>query len=448
MNRPLQADIEALFEMFNQKKLKALAFSTGFMVRERNFSASQFIRFLFRQHRHLIDHSLESLCLELDEQEVQMTKSSLNKRLNWKTVTFLQALTTELFALHVAKNLPTIHPYTFSMIRILDSSIITLPDSYQPYFNGLHHSTVKIHIEIDFLTQQLLHYQLGNGRDADNPAGWERLEKIHENELILQDLGYFQYDLFEAIDQKGAFYITKAKKDVPIYVEVDNPPVHPNGVKIEAYRYTRLDLDVEVKQMARGTYKEWPFAYAGRHKKLPVRCIIYRQTEEQEKETIARERRRRQTKQGQVHKKPLDEVLGMTIYLTNVGEDVRVEEIHEFYRLRWQIELLFKTWKSDLNVASVKPVKIERWLCHLYVQLIILFISQKVSGYIKQTLRETIQCIISERKTVREVAKQVNRLLDDFWKAKSQFDQALHQLTQRIRSHCQKSVKRQTRRTS
>ena len=48
-------------------------------------------------------------------------------------------------------------------------------------------------------------------------------------------------------------------------------------------------------------------------------------------------------------------------------------EIHELYRLRWQIELLFKTWKSDLEVDKMKKVKIERWLCHFYLQSIVLY---------------------------------------------------------------------------
>lgn len=433
-------EIEVLFDMFDEEQLKALAHSTGFITRERNFTAAQFMHFLVRQYAHLMKSSLESLCLELDDHDIHITKSGLNKRLNWNAVAFLESLVNELFSQQIQKSCPTLPFNRFERIRVLDSTTIKLPKAYQDYFQGIHESSVKIHLELDVRSQQLLHYQLGNGRDADNPAGWGRFEKIEANELILQDLGYFQYDIFQAIGERGAFYLTKAKKDVQLFVEVDDPPLHPNGVKIEKYRYQQIDLDAEVQQMERGTYKEWPVAYAGRHKKLPVRCVIYRQSVNQEQETVEREKRRRQKKQGQIHKKSLEETLGITIYLTNIEQEIPAADIHEFYRLRWQIELLFKTWKSDLNVNSIKSVKIERWLCHFYIQLIVLFISEKICGYLKKTMEQTVS--LSEQKTVREVATQLKRLLEQFWLAKSFLVDELERLSKRIRLHCQKSIKR------
>ena len=101
----------------------------------------------------------------------------------------------------------------------------------------------------------------------------------------------------------------------------------------------------------------------------------------------------------------------MVIYLTNVPEDMPASEIHELYRLRWQIELLFKTWKSDLEVDKMKKVKIERWLCHFYLQSIVLLLTEMIMGMMRNDLWATRKRRISERKTVRLIAKQINRLL-------------------------------------
>ena len=107
--------------------------------------------------------------------------------------------------------LPKLTGYTFTRIRILDSTTIKLPDAYQGNFQGVHCSSVKVQVELDYLTQQLLYFDLMNGRDADNPAGMTRLPLIQESELVLQDLGYFQFDFLKGA-RKGAFFITKRKK--------------------------------------------------------------------------------------------------------------------------------------------------------------------------------------------------------------------------------------------
>lgn len=60
-----------------------------------------------------------------------------------------------------------------------------------------------------------------------------------------------------------------------------------------------------------------------------------------------------------------------TIYVTNVPPDLlTTQEVFILGRYRWQIELLFKLWKSDLQInkwASSNPYRI---LCELYTKLI------------------------------------------------------------------------------
>ena len=60
-----------------------------------------------------------------------------------------------------------------------------------------------------------------------------------------------------------------------------------------------------------------------------------------------------------------------SLFITNTSEGMlKTAEIIELYRLRWQIELVFKTWKSLLNVHKVKAVKKERLECHLIAKFI------------------------------------------------------------------------------
>jgi hypothetical protein len=58
------------------------------------------------------------------------------------------------------------------------------------------------------------------------------------------------------------------------------------------------------------------------------------------------------------HSKKYLNLLGYTIYITNVSEDIwSVEQIEKAYRSRWYIEILFKGWKSNLNMKITIPDK-------------------------------------------------------------------------------------------
>ncbi|QQS49998.1 MAG: transposase [Bacteroidota bacterium] len=67
------------------------------------------------------------------------------------------------------------------------------------------------------------------------------------------------------------------------------------------------------------------------------------------------------------------------IFITNVPKEVlTAKEIFEAYTLRWQIELVFKTWKSNLNIHKIKSMKRERMECQLFSKLIWILLNSKI----------------------------------------------------------------------
>jgi len=60
-----------------------------------------------------------------------------------------------------------------------------------------------------------------------------------------------------------------------------------------------------------------------------------------------------------------------TVFITNVPADrLRPEEVWVLYRVRWQIEFLFKTWKSHGGLGQSSGSKPYRVLCEVYAKLI------------------------------------------------------------------------------
>ncbi|EJR57367.1 hypothetical protein IIO_04894 [Bacillus cereus VD115] len=54
---------------------------------------------------------------------------------------------------------------------------------------------------------------------------------------------------------------------------------------------------------------------------------------------------------------------GINVYMTNTSTDiVPMGQVHDWYSLRWQIEILFKTWKSFFQMRQLLLIKKEREL--------------------------------------------------------------------------------------
>ena len=60
-----------------------------------------------------------------------------------------------------------------------------------------------------------------------------------------------------------------------------------------------------------------------------------------------------------------------TVYITNVeAAKLSGEEAAVLYRLRWQIELLFKLWKSQCEIDQWQSSKAWAIMCELYAKVI------------------------------------------------------------------------------
>ncbi len=68
--------------------------------------------------------------------------------------------------------------------------------------------------------------------------------------------------------------------------------------------------------------------------------------------------------------------------------------------LRWQIEILFKTWKSFFQIHKCKEIKKERLECHLYGQLISILLCTSTMFKMRQLLLNKKKKELSEYKSI------------------------------------------------
>ncbi len=91
----------------------------------------------------------------------------------------------------------------------------------------------------------------------------------------------------------------------------------------------------------------------------------------------------------------------INVYITNAPmKDVPMGHVHDLYSLRWQIGLLFKTWKSFFEMDHCKEIKKERLECHLYGQLIGILLCSSTMFQMRKVLLNKKKRELSEYKAI------------------------------------------------
>jgi len=234
--------------------LNRLALETKFIQRYRKLSAIKFLELLFSQPANIARNSLTCLCSTLEDSGLTISKQALDKKFNENTVTFLKQIYLLLFEAQSKQSfnkMPIPSTINLRSLRILDGTIIKLPPAFERIYPSTVGAGVKCQLEFDYLTGQFMYVEIQAGKAGDPSSGMKRLETVQENDLILQDLGYFQFDLFKKVNTKKAFYVSRGRSDTMFYVDHPNPRYHKDGEIMKKYAHERLYLEEELKTMKR-----------------------------------------------------------------------------------------------------------------------------------------------------------------------------------------------------
>ncbi len=103
--------------------------------------------------------------------------------------------------------------------------------------------------------------------------------------------------------------------------------------------------------------------------------------------------------------------MNWSIFITNVPENqISAEQILTIYRVRWQIELLFKVYKSHIRLDKLKG-KPYRVLCELYAKLCAILIFHGIVGCTelkKNTELSLTKAFIELKRRIRELFLALN----------------------------------------
>ena len=114
--------------------------------------------------------------------------------------------------------------------------------------------------------------------------------------------------------------------------------------------------------------------FIGVKTKLPIRLIIEIVPDEVFAQRMAKVNKYNKRK-GHITSNDYTNRARFNLIITNVSsETIPAQAIIALYHVRWQIELVFKIWKSTFGVHKIGKMKYYRWLSILYAKLILIAI--------------------------------------------------------------------------
>lgn len=202
------------------------------------------------------------------------------------------------------------------------------------------------------------------------------------------------------IDEKGAYYISRLRSQTKVF-------------KKKGGKWEEVDLVKMGETLRKNETMEIHDAYLGHQKIYVPRLMVYRLTDEQLQNRLKKQERTKKKKGVALTSNTLEKN-SYNFIITNIPyEEFTSQEAYDMYSLRWQIEILFKTWKSIYQVNEVKKVKVERFECHLYSTLIGILIASSLTFQVRTYLQQKKNKEVSEYKAMGLIRDYLPRILKD-----------------------------------
>jgi len=296
-------------------------------------------------------HANEHYHLGLRGNIARSTLANANENRDWRIYRDL--------CFDLISNLPNFEKVqTENVVKILDSSPIRLDLVNHPWAEKTQRiEGIKLHLIYDLTNTIPTYFEFSGAKTNDVEIGKKTI--IEKGCTYVFDKGYMDFNWWSDIDDKGAYFVSRLKKN-NAYNELSDIQVHSEAVSSQ------------IIQMRRKTFKD------GRHNnysdKLFRKVIVQREG-----------------------KTPL-------ILVTN-DFNRSSEEIADLYKSRWQIELFFKWIKQNLEIKkflgkSENAVKTQ--ICIAIIAFVLIRLMQKLQKFCKEVPLKTLITIAKTGMISRE----------------------------------------------
>jgi hypothetical protein len=366
--RKVAVVLQSMLGVIGSENIEHLGRTTGLIRRRRKFSACTLLQTLVltllkKPQAKLIDYQTTAAQLG-----VILTQEAIDKRFSKELIAFLREVIERALqpALAITASRAKLLQ-EFTSVRIGDSTTVPLPDEFAQEFpgcggkSGSGQAAMKIQFLWDLLAGGIISLCIepGTQSDAKSPVAQQ---PAPAGSLTIFDLGYFCLKRFRSLSEARAYWISRFQHGTLVYT--------PDGRLLDLLGYLREHGGSGLVDMS---------ILLGAAERLPCRMIAVRVPQEK-----ANRRRQNAIEKAQKHgRTPSRDYLDMqswNVFVTNCeAAQFTWKEVVILYRARWQIELMFKLWKSHNQLAAHRPgASAEQKLAIIYAKLIAIIVQHWV----------------------------------------------------------------------
>ena len=351
-----------------------MARKSGFVRRKGKLTAYDFVVLMTVGQLALKHPSLAAMVQAI---EAKISREGLHQRFTPQSVLFMQDCLDQVVRQKITppKPLDAALLRPFPHIRIFDSSSWDVDPSLKKLLpgsgGGASEANCKLQVCYEYKQGQLGFFQVSSGIRPDQAYSPALPGLLNRGDLALADLGYFKVKTFRQYHDKGVYFLSRFIVTTTIS-HADTGASIDLGWLLRRSKGNCLELKVIM-----GTVKS---------EQTPCRLICLRVSEQ-----VANERRRKLHRSAQKKGRTVSQqhlaFCDWTILITNVPvEWLPAMMAYDLYRVRWQIELLFKQLKSVMRIHQSDTGIENRLRCELYGKLIMAVLIHRVHAFLQGDL--------------------------------------------------------------
>lgn len=342
------------------------------------------------------------------ENACEVSKQAINAKFSTKSRYFVKKILDETISVEIAKISEKSALENFNSVKIKDSTIIELDESLASEFEGFgknggpnSKSAMRVQFEFDIKTDKINDLSLHSATERDSIDVINKQNFVEKDDLIIRDLGYYSQTVIDSIVEKQAFFVSKLYPNVAVRRNVnDKEKIDFEKLRQQMIQTNQTQLDIEV--------------YIGKTKK-PVRIILVLMPQDIYEKRI-REKNKANKSTGYKTSDEYKSRAYFNIFITNVPRNIlSTNQVTDLYRIRWQIELIFKTWKSILRVDTLRKMQIHRFMTVIYAKLLWIVLNWRLFARCRTefyrlttkllSIHKSFLTLHENSKTLREIIK-------------------------------------------
>ena len=341
-----------------------------------------------------------SLAGRVEAVRAKISRVALHQRFTAKAVEFLLSCLKMVleYSVRPASITPTALD-AFRRVHIFDSSGWDIDPKLKHVLpgsgGGASDANCKLQAGYEYKSGRLGFFAVTEGIKPDQAYSSHLVDFVEKGDLMVTDLGYFKLSVFEKLTQKGTYFLSKLLIGTTL-LNTDTSEKIDLGATLSSFVGNTLEINVVM-----GNDKH----------PVPCRLIGIRLTKQ-----VANARRRKLRKEakkkGRTPSKHHLALCDWILFVTNAPSEILpVNFVSSLYRLRWQIELIFKQLKSILRIHSSNTTKEYRLKCEIYGKLIMAVIVHSIHASLNAIMWTTREREVSFDKLYKRIQERAFSLL-------------------------------------